>query len=361
MSEERDDLAYATAKGTARVDHPNTGLSPVSSSSDLDDSDKDAIDAGIAAKDNDEVVDAPYGFEDYPAGTTTRGPRAKKSDPLPPPGTGMYRGAAAMTEWDDMTEKERIRTKRLLWLAGMYGSDDPVYNGDKDENDVAAMKAAMTIGNLSNKAWRDAIMPRAEAAAKAGGDKPFTELGDDSGDDSGTGGGTGGRKGPTREQLLAEEAAVQAAYDSAAWNLWQFAEDNGLPMPDKNIGMLARDIATGKKTIDGVKLQLAKMMQSMNPAHADRIAAGETMADIAAPYQQVLAQELELGYTPTINDPLVQKGLNQSDKDGKPAYMPLWKYRQMVREDPRWESTDAAWDEVGGKVMGVMQMFGMQA
>ena len=67
-------------------------------------------------------------------------------------------------------------------------------------------------------------------------------------------------------------------------------------------------------------------------------------------------------------DPLVSKALqfqgaksgpNQAGTDGAPGVMPLWQFQQQVRQDPRWQYTDNAKQEVMGMAHSVLQQWGL--
>jgi hypothetical protein len=67
------------------------------------------------------------------------------------------------------------------------------------------------------------------------------------------------------------------------------------------------------------------------------------MRDIAAPYIQMTAQELELPETDVdVWHPKVQAALNRADGKGQPDPMGLADFQASLRADPAWRRTQGA-------------------
>ena len=69
-----------------------------------------------------------------------------------------------------------------------------------------------------------------------------------------------------------------------------------------------------------------------------------------------------------MKDPMISKALQyrdpssgqgQSGSAGQPGVMPLWQFQQQVRQDPRWQYTDNARQEVMGMAHSVLQDWGL--
>lgn len=143
--------------------------------------------------------------------------------------------------------------------------------------------------------------------------------------------------------------------DLVAW-----AVANGVSMSPGMIDSYVRKLATGETNLDEIKSDIRKTyMSGAFPAWSDRINAGWDIADIAAPYKQAMGKLLEVDpQTISFSDPLLAAGLQATDKDGKPAVMPLYEYENMVRKDPRWQQTDNAYQTYAGVAQNLLRTFG---
>ena len=121
-------------------------------------------------------------------------------------------------------------------------------------------------------------------------------------------------------------------------------------------------VMNGDDTVTGVQERIKDLAMREYKAFADRIAAGETVADIADPYVQKMAGLLELNpHDVSIQSHLIQKALKQRTPDGKPAAMDLSDFENMVRNDPRWQYTDQARAQVSDYAMEIGRSFGVIA
>lgn len=93
---------------------------------------------------------------------------------------------------------------------------------------------------------------------------------------------------------------------------------------------------------------------------ADRIKAGETVMDIAKPYQDIYRQTLEIDPS-GLDDPLIQKVLQGTPQEpGKPpTTAPVWQFAEQLRQDPRWGSTDNAINAAAKAATTIGKAFGM--
>lgn len=118
----------------------------------------------------------------------------------------------------------------------------------------------------------------------------------------------------------------------------------------------------GGDTITGVQQRLRDLAMHEYKAFADRIAAGETVMDIADPYIQRAADLLEMNPNDVgLNNKLIQKALKQQTKDGKPAAMDLHAFEDFVRKDKRWQYTDNAREQVSSLTANLLRSFGLIA
>jgi len=126
----------------------------------------------------------------------------------------------------------------------------------------------------------------------------------------------------------------------------QHAADMGLTYSASQYRSWARNVASGRSTVEDVKSRIGVTAASAYPHLKDRIQAGETLADIAEPYKQTMSQLLEVNpEAVTLKDPMLKKALAVKDKDGKPTMQTLYDFENTVRNDQRWLKTNNAQDE----------------
>jgi hypothetical protein len=85
------------------------------------------------------------------------------------------------------------------------------------------------------------------------------------------------------------------------------------------------------------------------------------MQDIANPYIQIMAQQLEVNPASIkLTDPLIRNALNGVNKDGKPIGMDQTDFLKQVRSDPRWSQTSGAQDDVMNVGLNVLKSMGLR-
>jgi len=139
----------------------------------------------------------------------------------------------------------------------------------------------------------------------------------------------------------------------------EYAKQMGVTRSRKWYRNQARRAVKGTATPEEIQANIMRQAQSAYPQFKGRIQAGETLEDIAEPYRQVAGELLE-------RDPeafglrasLMQRALNQRNKDGQPTSMNLENFRDLVRQDSRWKYTDNAKEAGDATVRALGQMFG---
>jgi hypothetical protein len=279
---------------------------------------------------------------DYHAYVTTAptvggSPASRAGQSLGTPATApIYKVGMDMSEWQDMTEAQRIQTKTQLWYAGFYGKTRPVLNGDLSPEDITAMNGAMTLGNLNGKNWQDAIAPRVTLGEQQGG--------------------------AYNPNASKSSSGSSGTFDQAVTRLRDFALNNGIDLTEDYIGKTSQQIATGQTNIDTVLGDLRDThVARAYPGFAKQIMAGQDVRTIADPYIAKMANTLEVDpNTVSLSDPTLAKALQAVDDKGNPASVPLWQFDQMLKQDSRWQYTNNAWKDVGDQAMQIAQMFGLQ-
>ncbi len=168
----------------------------------------------------------------------------------------------------------------------------------------------------------------------------------------------------TFDQLSKYVNAVDGDFKGQAGSvqdeLASWADINGVRMSPGLVAQYVQRVSRGETTLDEVKSDIRKTyMAGTFPAWADKINAGMDIADIAAPYKNALASLLEVDpNTVGFNDKALTAALQSTDKDGKPRMMPLFEFENMVRKDPRWQTTDNAYQTYSGVAQGILRTFG---
>lgn len=145
-------------------------------------------------------------------------------------------------------------------------------------------------------------------------------------------------------------------------NIREWSRRNGLSLTDNLVRDYVLRVQRGDMTEADVLQDLRRTyMAGAYPAWSDRIDAGYDIADIAAPYKERMARLLEIDDTGIdFNDPLLQKGLQGVGSDGKPSVVPLYEFERQVREDPRWQYTNNAYETYTNVGTQLLQMFGFR-
>jgi len=123
----------------------------------------------------------------------------------------------------------------------------------------------------------------------------------------------------------------------------EYAYEQGVSLDKQTIKNQAQLVARGLATQDDFKNQMVAQASSAYPAYAEQLKGGQTMRQIAAPYIQQMADDLEIVDTSIgLSDPLIKRALNGLNKDGKPTGMQLTDFQSTLRSDPRWRKTNKA-------------------
>jgi hypothetical protein len=281
----------------------------------------------------------PLGFEDIPGfDPATMAPSITQGGKTAQGRITYYQGME-VSEWGDLGDKQINKLKKSLYRGGYYGKKLPRMNGVTSKADVDALKELMADANMAGMDYNTYLAeagkdPEAVAALKGGG---------------------------AEGRLTAAERRAQ--YATAVTDLRGFAHDNGVALPNDFVKRKAKQVAEGKVSSDELRNQLVdRFVARAYPGLKDDLKAGLSVRDVAAPYISSYAQLLEVPEEQVdLNDPLMKQALQGVNDKGEPAYTPLWKFEQQVKQDKRWQYTDNAWNDVGAKAFEVMKMFGMQA
>jgi hypothetical protein len=145
-------------------------------------------------------------------------------------------------------------------------------------------------------------------------------------------------------------------------NLSQYALDRGISIDDQTMKNFLQAIAGNKMSVQDFQAYIRTQSASKYPAFAKELAAGTTLTTLAAPYQQMAQQVLEVGPNQaTLDNPLVQQGLNvmQPGKNATPTSMTLTDYQKFLQSQPAWKQTQNAQNSTMQTAVQVLKDMGL--
>lgn len=155
-------------------------------------------------------------------------------------------------------------------------------------------------------------------------------------------------------------ASMRGEAGNLANDLRNLARANGVSYSDNWYESAARSVAAGLSTADDWERDLRDRAGSLFPVYSEKISQGMNVYDLASPYINTMAEELELDPNMiTLNDPYIRSALGGMNDNGDFQPMGLWDFQKKLRNDPRWENTSKAQNEITSMTGKVMQMFGL--
>ena len=183
-----------------------------------------------------------------------------------------------------------------------------------------------------------------------------------------------GWENPSRQMLLSQALSEEITFlpdergaaqlmggaGDLAGNLRNIAMANGVSFTDNWYLSAAKSVASGLSTAEDWERDVREQAASLFPVYSDKIKMGMNVYDLASPYIRTMAQEFEIDPGQiTLNDPYIRQALSGMNDQGDFTPMNLWDFQKKLRQDPRWENTAAAQNEVTSVTGRVMQMFGL--
>jgi hypothetical protein len=134
----------------------------------------------------------------------------------------------------------------------------------------------------------------------------------------------------------------------------------GVQVSEQSLLNNAQYLVRGVTTMEKIQASLREQAAGLYPAFADQINAGASVQELAEPYRQVMAQELQLPDTDIdVFSPKIKQALNRMGSDGKPSPMSLQEFTDAVRSDPQWRRTTSAADKAVGIGRQVLAQMGL--
>lgn len=163
------------------------------------------------------------------------------------------------------------------------------------------------------------------------------------------------------EKMLKKDSLGGTAAETKA-QLDSLASNYGVRLGDQWKARQLAKIMSGDDTLAGIQTKVQEMAMREYKAFADRIAAGETVSEIADPYVSRYAELLEMNPNSVkLNDDMIQRAMKQTGPDGKAAAMDLHTFEKEVRKDNRWQYTKNARQEVANVTSELMRSFGVMS
>ena len=135
-----------------------------------------------------------------------------------------------------------------------------------------------------------------------------------------------------------------------------FGQEYGQTVWDK----YSSDLFAGTTTTEDIKALIRKDASSAFPAYAEQFDKGISLDAIASAYKSSMASILEIdGNSIKWTEPRLRRALQSVDANGKPSVMPIWKFEQDLRNDPRWEYTDNARNAIDSMSLKVLRDWGL--
>lgn len=166
---------------------------------------------------------------------------------------------------------------------------------------------------------------------------------------------TGQLEGFDSDQLDYGKGGPQAIVTQLA----DLAKANGVKYDPAFFNGAARSVLAGLSTIDDYAAEIRKTAASYDPAHADRILAGENRRDIASPYINLYADLYDKDPNAVdLDDPYVKAAMNRTDDKGNISAMGLWDYEKYLKSQEEYGTTKRGWQEIGSITSNLVRMMG---
>ena len=146
----------------------------------------------------------------------------------------------------------------------------------------------------------------------------------------------------TIDQLKAYADSFGQEYNQSAWDNY------------------SAQMFAGTTTAEDIKAKIRQDASSAFPAFADQFDKGTSLDAIASAYKTSMANILEVDpNTLKWTEPKLRRALQYTGPDGKPSVMPIWKFEQDLKNDPRWEYTDNARNTIDSMSLKVLRDWGL--
>jgi len=164
------------------------------------------------------------------------------------------------------------------------------------------------------------------------------------------------------KQHVATVGRITGTGGEAATNMQKFKEQAasmGMEYGSDWYSNAAQSVLSGTSNVDYYNKIIRDDAKSKYAAFADQIDKGQTVASIASPYIQSMANILELSPTDiNLNDPTIAKALQGFDAQNKPVAKPVWAFERELKQDDRYFKTNKANQDMTSLATTIARQFG---
>jgi LysM repeat protein len=140
-----------------------------------------------------------------------------------------------------------------------------------------------------------------------------------------------------------------------------FAAKNGIMLSNQAATDYANKAVAGTLDENTIYNTIRESAASAFPQLADKIKAGIDLKTLADPYIQSMSNILEVPYTSIdLFDPKIRGALSYTLPDGKVGTKSIYDFEKELRQDPRWQYTNNARQDVSNAAIKVLKDFGFQ-
>lgn len=142
-------------------------------------------------------------------------------------------------------------------------------------------------------------------------------------------------------------------------DLRSYARAFGIKYSDADFARWSEELFTGQTTYYDIQSKIRQDSASAFPVYSNQILNGTSVDSIGSAYKNSYSNILEVDPDSVDwNEPILRKAL-QYTENGQAAIMPLWKFEQELRKDPRWQYTDNARESVFGSIYSIGTDWGL--
>jgi hypothetical protein len=142
--------------------------------------------------------------------------------------------------------------------------------------------------------------------------------------------------------------------------LKQYASDFGIEFDETWFNKATTRVLKYRDDIETYNQQIKDLAKSQYPTLAAQIDSGFTVRQLASPYIQNMSRILEIDSgTIGLNDKTIKQALTGLNPEGQPMTTPLWQFEQQLRQDPRWNYTNNAQEDLMGTARQILKNFGL--
>lgn len=163
-----------------------------------------------------------------------------------------------------------------------------------------------------------------------------------------------------RHFTMASDANSSGTIGQTLDSIRQQAQSYYVPISDQMLQHYTRQVIGGQLDPTSLSDVFKQQALSMFPYLKDQLNGGQTVAQIADPYKQMMSQTLEIDPNGVKhNDPLIMQALQSKGQDGQLGIMPLYQFQQKLYDDPRWLQTQNAKQSLLSTTGQVLQKMGL--